>query len=94
MDVDNELVRTVMMTSITLSERQMPAALTSSAGRLDFRAHQTETGMGMVGKGWGRVKGRLAPMILHALGKVLMGTGQALLLFAPGLVRWLLGEGL
>jgi membrane protease YdiL (CAAX protease family) len=32
-----------------------------------------------------------APMILHALGNLLMGTGQALLLFAPGLVRWLLG---
>jgi membrane protease YdiL (CAAX protease family) len=32
------------------------------------------------------------PMILHALGNVLMGTGQALLLLAPDLVRWLLGE--
>ncbi len=34
------------------------------------------------------------PMILHALGNVLMGTGQALLLFAPGLVGWVLGQDL
>ena len=34
------------------------------------------------------------PVILHSLGNVLMGTGQALLLFAPGLVRWLLGGDL
>jgi len=34
------------------------------------------------------------PMILHSLGNVLMGTGQALLLFAPGLVGWLLGKDL
>ncbi len=34
------------------------------------------------------------PMILHALGNVLMGTGQALLLFAPGLARWLVGQDL
>jgi membrane protease YdiL (CAAX protease family) len=32
------------------------------------------------------------PMILHSLGNVLAGAGQALLLFAPGLVGWLLGK--
>lgn len=33
-----------------------------------------------------------SPMILHALGNVLMGLAQALLLAAPGLMRWVLGE--
>jgi membrane protease YdiL (CAAX protease family) len=34
------------------------------------------------------------PMLLHSLGNVLMGTGQALLLFAPRFVGWLLGKDL
>jgi membrane protease YdiL (CAAX protease family) len=34
------------------------------------------------------------PIILHCLGNVLMGSGQAVLLLAPGLVRWLIGKDL